>query len=121
MYINLERVWDMLEVFTSTIRYSGEDRLDISIKSAGEVGRIFAPTWDMVMGTKEGRYTEEEYTTMYLELMRFSYRHYRTKWDRLLQKQRIVLLCYCKAGDFCHRRLLAEILVKLGAVYMEEI
>ena len=43
------------------------------------------------------------------------------KWDKLLNQNEVVLVCFCKAWDFCHRYLLAEILVKLGCVYKGEI
>lgn len=107
-----------LKVFTSQIRYSGPDRLDITIKS-GEL--TFAPTWDMVMGYKSGKLTEEAYTKAYYSMMRASYRANRARWDELLSQPRVVLVCYCKAGAFCHRTLLANILVKLGASYGGEI
>jgi hypothetical protein len=37
-------------------------------------------------------------------------------WERLLVRKRVVLLCYCETRVLCHRRLLAEILVRMGAV-----
>lgn len=65
--------------------------------------------------------TEEKYTKEYYKLMRKSYKENRNKWDKLLNQNEVVLVCFCKAGDFCHRYLLAEILVKLGCVYKGEI
>jgi uncharacterized protein YeaO (DUF488 family) len=53
--------------------------------------------------------------------MRLSYKENRKRWDELLNQDEVVLVCFCKAGDFCHRVLLAEILVKLGAEYKGEI
>lgn len=41
---------------------------------------------------------------------------HREAWDRLLQRKRVVLLCYCDGREFCHRGLLAQILVRKGAV-----
>ncbi len=41
---------------------------------------------------------------------------HRNAWDRLLVRRRVVLLCYCETRALCHRRLLAEILVRMGAV-----
>ena len=39
----------MLYVSTAHYRYSGPDRLDITVKGRSEDGKIFAPTWKMVM------------------------------------------------------------------------
>ena len=34
-------------------------------------------------------------------------------WLGLAEKEVLVLGCYCPGGAFCHRRILADILVKL--------
>lgn len=108
----------ILQVYTSQYKYKGEDRYDITVKTSD---KTFAPTWDMVMGTKQGKMTYKEYTEKYYELMRKSYKNNRRKWDELLNRDRVVLVCFCRPGEFCHRILLAEILVKLGAQYIGEI
>lgn len=108
----------MLKVYTSTIRYSGPDRFDITVKS-GE--RAFAPTWNMVMGHKKGAIDADEYVSMYHELMRGTYRNERGKWTELMARDRVVLVCFCPPHAFCHRLLLADILVKLGATYEGEV
>jgi uncharacterized protein YeaO (DUF488 family) len=101
-------------VRTSSIHYGGPDRLDITVKSGD---KTFAPTWDMVMGLKRGVISEAQYRQQYLELMRASYRRHRKRWDVVLAMKECTLVCYCKSGEFCHRLILAEILVKLGAEY----
>lgn len=117
----------MLTVFTSQLYYSGPDRLDITAKTGARsrlglvVGSTFAPTWDLVMGYKQGRVTQEEYIARYTELMRESYRRYRSQWEELLARDRVVLVCYCPEGNFCHRQVLAELLVKCGATHGGEI
>jgi uncharacterized protein YeaO (DUF488 family) len=108
----------MLKVYTSQYSYKGADRLDITVKSGQS---CFAPTWEIVMNYKSGMITEEQYASAYLSKMRLSYQDNRIIWDKLLQKDRIVLVCFCKAKSFCHRLLLADILVKLGAEYKGEI
>jgi uncharacterized protein YeaO (DUF488 family) len=109
----------MLKVYTSQYKYDGENRLDITVKTGLQ---MFAPTWDMVNGVKrEESYSHEKYTKEYYEKMRTSYKTHRLEWDWLLKQDRVVLVCFCKAGDFCHRLLLADILVKLGAKYIGEI
>lgn len=108
----------MLKIYTSQYRYSGKNRLDITVKSGD---KTFAPIWDMVSKYKKGLITEEEYTKEYYKLMRNSYKNHKDKWDQLLDQDEVVLVCFCKKGSFCHRYLLAEILVKLGAEYRGEI
>ena len=107
-----------MEVYTAHYSYIGSDRLDITVKTGK---KTFAPTWEMVMKTKKGLMSQEEYTHKYTELMRISYRENRQEWEELLARNRVVLVCFCPAGAFCHRALLAEMLEKLGAKYMGEI
>ena len=92
--------------------------LDITVKSGD---KAFAPTWKMVMGSKEGRITQEEYTRQYYDLMRKSYRQNRERWDEILAADEVILACYCRADSFCHRYLLKDMLMKSGAVYVREI
>jgi hypothetical protein len=87
--------------------------LDITI-GTGE--RAFAPTWDMVHDYKSGVLTESAYTAKYTNLMRRSYVRDRRHWDLVLEMDEVVLACYCKAGSFCHRYLLRDMLLKCGAV-----
>lgn len=52
--------------------------------------------------------------------MRESYRRERSRWQALLARPEVTLMCYCTPGPDgvlrCHRRLLAEaILPRLGA------
>lgn len=84
--------------------------IDITVKSGNP---IFAPSWDMVKAYKDGQMSEETYTTLYNEMMRKSYRYNRGEWVALLNKPKLALACYCKAGDFCHRHLLADMLRRL--------
>jgi len=107
-----------LEVYTAQYSYNGPHRLDITVKSGN---KAFAPTWEMVMKTKKGKMSIEEYTHRYTELMRKSYRENRSEWDKLLACEKVVLVCFCPPGAFCHRVLLAQMLEKLGAKYMGEI
>ncbi len=43
-------------------RYAQNDRLDNTVQGNDPVGRIFAPTWKMVMESKEGKISWDEYT-----------------------------------------------------------
>lgn len=42
-------------------------------------------------------------------------------WSALLERESATLVCYCPTPNRCHRRLLAEILKKLGARYLGEV
>lgn len=81
--------------------------LDTTIKSGI---KIFAPTWEMVMGVKNGTMSEETYTQLYLERMRDSYRRFTPEWLALFKHEVVVAFCYCPDGCFCHRYQLAEML-----------
>lgn len=108
----------MLKVWTGRVgAHRGSDGLDITVKSGD---KVFAPTWSMVMDYKACKITDAQYTDAYLAMMRQSYFECRGRWDELLAMDEVTLLCYCKAGLFCHRTLLAGILVKLGATYLGE-
>jgi uncharacterized protein YeaO (DUF488 family) len=108
----------MLKVYTSRINCKDKDKFDITVKTGS---KIFAPTWDIVMGLKNGKITQEQYEEEYHRLMVKSYNENREEWNKLLSRDRVVLVCFCRSGDFCHRYLLAKYLVKLGAEYKGEI
>ena len=111
----------MVQIWTAQYRYAGPDRLDITVKGQDPLGKHFAPTWNIVMGHKRGELSDEEYTEIYHGLMVASYRNHRDAWEELLKRERIVLVCFCRPGKFCHRYLLASYLEKLGAEYKGEI
>ncbi len=75
----------------------------------------------MVTQVKNGLMSEKEYTDKYFALMRQSYRDHRDIWEEVLNREEVVFVCFCKSGKFCHRYLLANIFVRLGAKYMGEI
>jgi len=108
----------MLEIWTAHISIYDEDRLNITVKSGD---KAFAPTWDMVLGHKNKKISDEEYKKQYIELMRKSLKENPQKWKDLMNRKRVVLVCYCKEGKFCHRILLAKMLEKSGGKYMGEI
>ena len=65
-----------------------------------------------------------DYVLAYTDEMRDSYRRRRAAWDALLERPRVVAVCYCAvtpARPWCHRRVLAGILAKLGATDRGEI
>jgi uncharacterized protein YeaO (DUF488 family) len=94
--------------------YKGNDRLDITVRS-GDLD--FAPTWDMVMGVKNGTMDKKEYIDKYMKILRTTAKTRPHKWNDLLNKDEITLVCYCKKGKkFCHRYILAKVLDKMDNV-----
>ncbi len=109
-----------LHVRTARIDSRDPDRLDVTVKSGD---RTFAPSWALLtpyLAIRDlGRLTDEhwqEYVAAYTLEMRTSYRIARSRWDALLARDHVVLVCYCTDAERCHRRVLAGILAKLGAV-----
>ncbi len=106
-----------VEIWTAQYRYSGPDRLDIT---AGG-GTAFAPSWGLVREYKGGYISEKEYEKKYRRAMARSFRERKKEWAEVLQRDRVVLVCFCPHGAFCHRVLLAQILERRGGHYCGEI
>lgn len=83
--------------------------VDTTVKS-GEPA--FAPTWDMVLGHKNGTLSDDEYTARYKAMMEHSMHVNPAQWNELLNQTVVALACYCSPGKFCHRHLLREIVLK---------
>lgn len=63
----------VLEIRTARIGYrgkEGETVIDTTAKSAQGIGKVFAPTWKLVMAYKRGDISWSEYEQSYLALMR---------------------------------------------------
>lgn len=105
-----------MKIYTISIpnaRIMGIDKspgyLDITI---GSGDKVFAPTWNMVHGIKDHTITEELYTHMYKHMMYESIKLYPNRWVEISNMDVVYLACYCRPGSFCHRYLLASILVE---------
>ena len=61
------------------------------------------------------------YAPAYVAEMRASWRANPEAWRSLLARPRVVLTCYCPRRERCYRGLLAEILVRCGAVDRGEV
>jgi len=112
-------------LYTAQYRYSGQDRLDITVKGNDIAGKMFAPTWKMVTGFKNGFFTEEEYTIDYYNLLTWRWKN--NEFDIVNSVPRLVdivvggknnmpprditLVCFCPANTFCHRHLLVKWLI----------
>lgn len=103
-------------VHTARVDSRDPDVIDITVKSAStDIGKFFAPTWDMVNGVKSGKISEAQYTTMYEELLRSRYTTSASMLSNFLwERRRVVFTCYCATGEFCHRHLAVNVLAKIG-------
>jgi len=104
----------MCTVKTGRVSFKGEHGLDITVKSGAGLGKLLAPTWDLVLGVKGGTISEEEYTRVYLALLRERYRGRKEQFLEVLRRDEVVLLCYCRKGWFCHRHIAVEVLEKIA-------
>lgn len=67
------------------------------------------PGFDLVNALKTGEITEEEYTRRYEEkLTRLDKTKILRKIWELSNGKDVLLLCYEKEGDFCHRHIVAK-------------
>jgi hypothetical protein len=96
-------------LYTAQYRYSGQDRLDITVKGDDPIGKIYAPTWDMVKGVKAGTMSEEEYINKYYDLLIVRAGTNTVDMHHLVETVKlmdITVVCFCPAGTFCHRHLM---------------
>ena len=113
-----------MEAWTAQYRYTGPYRLDVTVKGQDPFGKLFAPTWDMVMKYKASKGTEADkkiYIEQYHKVILNVIKNHRKEWDELLARKYVVIVCYCPAGEFCHRHLLMHYLTQYGAVCHGEI
>lgn len=107
----------MLKIYTSTFNFSGKNRLDITYKAKTP----FSPTKELVYGYKYHGITEDQYIQEYYKMMRESWKRNSKTWNELLNKEEVVLVCYCPKDTFCHRYILKDMLVAAGGKYCGEI
>lgn len=122
-----------LQVYTAQLPhrgrpgYYGRDAFNITRGTGGGAGDPFAPSDGLLaagQACKRAAKKDEArlelafawYRELFLEEMRLSYRRHRGAWLELLARERVVLCCYCGTHGRCHRRVVAEILARLGAV-----
>lgn len=112
----------MLKVWTANIHKisrANKDRYDITVKTGD---KTFSPSWKMLKAIKGGEMSKEEYKKQYVELMKESLKSNPEQWKNLILREKVILVCYCPSGVFCHRVLLAKMLEKSNvAKYMGEL
>jgi len=117
----------MCILYTSWIVYASRDRLDTTVKSGVGLGKLLAPTWELVGGIKHhetaGRdprwlkytqITQAQYIDGYYGLLREHYKADSAPFLELLRRETLTVCCYCKAGAFCHRHLTVDILATIA-------
>lgn len=109
----------MLKIYTASISYLRiPDALDITAQSA-TLGKPFAPSWKMVKELREKwTMTTAQFEAQYRKMMSISRETHKDFWESIEHQDRIVLCCYCKPFEFCHRFILKDI---LRGEYMGEI
>lgn len=90
------------------IKRNRKTGVDITVKSSKGFARSFAPTWDMVIGIKNGILTEEQYSSKYNDILNGISTEMWTWLADQGKHGKLVVLCYCKDGEFCHTNLLID-------------
>ena len=100
-----------MKLYTSNYARNGKhmDAVAISIRAPWWYGNrrtypALAPTWDMVLGVKNGTMTQDEYTVEFKKIL--------AKLDPQDVANELgdgaIMLCYESPNDFCHRHIVAE-------------
>lgn len=92
------------------VKEMGLPLFDITLKSGN---RAFSPDSSLLHQYKRNHIGPDEYTSRFYGLMRTSYKVQEREWDKLLDHEEVALACYCRAGCFCHRYLMVDILRKI--------
>lgn len=130
-----------MEIWTANIIACRDPVIDITVKTGTKgVGACLAPTWELVGGHKHFRaknegwplvagdgkpqwfcqhvpLSNEQYTEKYLTLLRERWKADASPFIELLKCDKLVLGCYCDPDEFCHRKLAADVLIKLASAH----
>lgn len=109
---------------TASLQHRPPDLFDVTWKSGGDRGRIFAPTpellWPLIEKRRAGALTRGDlasYHRAYVALLGDRYRKDPGPFLELLRRERATLGCFCHApGDAsgCHRIVLAWVLLQIA-------
>ena len=112
-----------MDIYTAQYKYSGYDRIDITVKGNTPPGSVLAPTWGMVKGIQSGMMPEWDYTIKYFSLLMSRMTSLsgdlahgeRVMFDDIVtDRSQITLVCFCPASTFCHRVLAAQMIQNMG-------
>jgi len=105
-----------MDIYTSQLKYSGNDRLDITVRGRDPIGKHFAPTWEMVKRFNNKTISQELYILAYGGILAKSIALNGQIWQQVRETyiDRITLVCFCPTGAFCHRVLLANAFQGMG-------
>lgn len=122
-----------LSLFTSRVGCTRPGAVDITTKL--NPNHVLAPGWELVGGIKHWgavydgtkipdwarkypRLSPEQYTERYIALMRERWATREPEFKAMIEQAELGLCCLCSPGDFCHRCVAAEKIVKpMAAVY----
>jgi hypothetical protein len=109
-------------VGTGRIDYQGrvgQRVLNTTVKGSTGLGAVFAPTWKIVMASKQNAISWQTYVEQYTALMRQRYQANPSAFLEALSSDELIVCCYCKdtctTTKHCHRYILVEILEKVAA------
>lgn len=104
----------MQQIYTVSLSNSGSASIrdipviDITVKTGN---RAFAPQWSYLWDYKRKVIDSDRYTQLFLRDMKQSQVEQSEAWKELSQLPKVALACYCRPGDFCHRHIVANLLV----------
>lgn len=107
------------KLYTARLGYRESDKLilDTTIKSGKGLGKLLAPTWELVMPSRRGQITWDEYIAGYTQLMQDRFKAAPEAYNSLFARPSIVLCCYCQDTSHttrhCHRYLIRDIFAPL--------
>lgn len=102
-------------IYTSYFaRYTGSNGVSVSIGTPKWVENIekcyeLMPPWELVNGYKNGSITRKEYRKAYIKQLKSL--DVAKVYNKLNDK---VLLCFERAGEFCHRQIIREWFIRNG-------
>lgn len=106
-----------MELFTISKgrwREASKHKIEVVDTTVKGKSKLFAPTWEMVLGHKDGSWSDEQYTAEYRKRMIQSWLAHREEWEAFLRREEpVAIACYCNSGVFCHRHLLKDIFEEL--------
>lgn len=111
------RIWTLQLAKWRLAKSKGFYAVDITVKSGR---KELAPDWDFLMAYKNSTKdatAEADYTVKYLYKLERLLDSDAEALVSLLRHEDLVLMCYCPAGKFCHRHLLAKKLQDVGMMF----